>query len=275
MSILGTTININVNSGNSESTTNTPNDIKDLHIATLNVVPRAYSGIDYLEGWTIIDGTLRWVLFENDRYLGDFEADPTIIDEMHDDSHFYYRTSDNQWRGIIDLNNVLAWENTTLALELSDNTLRDLGEFDSQSEASENVADETLDNYAYFEGAWYTLQGRELFDGKIYVDDYTGFGGTPTPNGKINIPKTRLSDDHIGYFFELREGSTVVHEVWLPLGIGSTAQPGLIGEDSTFSGAVTMLIGFAGGDFITVYASRSFTIAATDNVSIRAYLAKN
>ena len=118
-------------------------------------------------------------------------SDPTIVSGVNNDNHFYYRSTDSQWRGILDINGTLHWEDANLRSELGNANARDLGEFASASDAFAGVQSETFDNYAFFDGAWYNLQGRELFNGKIWVSDLVNFRGTFV-DGRVNIPKTKF-----------------------------------------------------------------------------------
>ena len=170
----------------------TPRHVKGIHIARLGF-DGTYTYFQQLDDWELVNPIQTWIRFEHENYLGTHHADPVIISGTHQVGHFYFRTSDNQWRGIFQ-NGGLSWQDWNLRSATGVDLGSDRGAFDSEADASNNLFQpDTLTNWAFFDGHYWVYRGERLFDGQIYIEN----------EGVIILPHAVISTVQLGYLFEM------------------------------------------------------------------------
>ena len=250
-----------------ETPIETPRTVKGQHLATLGI-SGTFTGYEQFGGWDLINPVQTWTRFEHENFLGTHHADPTIISGTHQIGHFYYRTSDNQWRGIFQ-NGGLAWADWNLRSGAGVDLGSDRGAFDSESEANDDLfTPETLVNWAFFDGHYWVYGGFRLFDGLLHISD-TADG---ISDAIVNLPVTFVSDVQLGYLLELFEGETVIGSYLLPQGNKPAADLGAVIDGNTlyinfFDFQITTWLSIVGDDPVTIETPAAY--------ELRLYVAEN
>ena len=245
----------------------TPRTVKGQHVATLGI-SGTFTGYEQFGGWDLINPVQTWTRFEHENYLGTHHADPVIISGTHQIGHFYYRTSDNQWRGIFQ-NGGLAWEDWNLRAATGVDLGSDRGAFDSESEANDDLfTPETLVNWAFFDGHYWVYGGFRLLDGLLHISD-TEDG---ISDAIVNLPVTLVSDAQLGYLLELYEGEIVRRSYFLPQGNKPAADLGAVIDGNTlyinfFDFQITTWLSIVGDDPVTIETPAAY--------ELRLYIAEN
>ena len=238
----------------------TPRHVKGQHIATLGF-DGIYEHGQLISGWQLVNPIQTWIRFEHENYLGTHHADPVIISGTHQIGHFYYRTSDNQWRGIFQ-NGGLAWEDWNLRSATGVDMGSDRGAFDSDADASDNLFNpDTLTNWAFFDAHYWVYRGERLFDGTFYIE-----------NDAVILPDAVVSSVQLGYLFEMQKDAEVIGSFLLLQGNS--------GISTTVLKIGTTIVRLNFDDYqvtarIATVDSQPITVDTNDNYTLKIYIAEN
>lgn len=105
------------------------------------------------------------------------------------------------------------------------------------------------------------------------VVDYPASGRRRvTTGGKLIVPSVQISNDHIGWLYELYEGATIRRQGIMPLGDND---PGPDLRNTIMANIYQRSDPSNGDRYIIVLINRNFTIPDGSNFALRIYIALN
>lgn len=174
------------------------------------VIDGTYRRSAVIGGWQLQgDTTPVWETYEDANYQGALAADPSTAGLST--GAYYYRTTDNQWRGLFTQGLNLVWADWTLTEARAAGISVDLGERTDGQAAYDAISNfvATSHYFAFFDGEYKQFEHLALFNGEFYLNERSSVA-----NAEVRYGLKSYSDTHLGYILELeREGEIYLSQL--------------------------------------------------------------
>ena len=208
-------------------------DVQGQELARLDIVG-TFGTYAYIGEWQLVNPIPYWKRFTHDKYYGEHASDLDIASSLYnfEVGDFYYRTSDNQWRGVFDIGGVLTWDDWRLRAALNNADAEDLHVHTDAQDAYDSIGtfNRDLTYYAFFGGHYYEFERLGLFDNQTFVDYEFGVGDA------VQLPQHRPTDTTNGFIVEVKKDGNTLFDLFIPQGAVNirTAFTNVRGEDQLY-----------------------------------------
>ena len=237
-------------------------------LATLDIAEGDHARSVRLAPWLLEGRVPFWEDYSNTNFLEELADDPTI-DADSSAGEFYFNTTNEVWREIVDNAGTLEWQDNSDITTLLGTGASFEGVFADEDAANAAIStpySATSTYYAYFGSQVQYLRGQTANGIKVVKAGTYGYF-------YVLLPTTFQTPNQLGYILSIERDGTPINQKILPFGFNDRAASSLRGrmaDDSIYYFSVLTAI-FGDTHYFGIQTSSPLSVSAGENFSFKLY----
>ena len=237
-------------------------------LATLDLSEGAHARSLRLAPWVLEDAEVYWENYSNANYLEELADDP-VVDADSSAGEFYFNTTNEVWRELVDVAGTLTWQDNVDITTLLGTTSAFEGVFADEDAANAAITTpylETTIYYAYFDSQVQYIRGSTANGIRVVKSGSYGFY-------YILLPTVFQATNHLGYIISMERGGVPINQRILPFGFNnrsSTSMRGRMQDGSVYYFALWTGI-FSYTQYFGIQTQSPLNVSVGEAISFKLY----